>query len=150
MGPNTRTSTTRSVSRREWRRHRRARDRRTPARLSAVRPHLAGEAVVAVQNWLALALLVAALVITVPLLGGYMAKVYDPSLGRPRGDRFFSAIERVIYRATGVNPEREQRWNVYALSLLAFSVVSLLILYAQLRLQSHLFLNPDHYGGVEP
>ena len=49
-----------------------------------------------------------------------------------------------------MTPEREQRWNVYALSLLAFTVVSLLILYAQLRLQGHLFLNPDHYKGVEP
>jgi len=105
---------------------------------------------VTIQNWLALGLLIVAVVLTVPLLGGYMAKVYDPSLARPRGDRFFSAVERVIYRFCGVNPEREQRWNVYALSLLAFSAVSLLILYAQLRLQGHLFLNPDHYKGVEP
>src|SRR5581483_6032149 len=102
------------------------------------------------QNWLALALLIVAILVTVPLLGGYMARVYDPSLGKPRGDRFFSAIERAIYRFGGVNPEREQRWNVYALSLLAFSLVSVLILYLQLRLQAHLFLNPDHYKGVDP
>jgi potassium-transporting ATPase potassium-binding subunit len=105
---------------------------------------------VTLQNWAALALLIVAIVVTVPLLGGYMAKVYDPSLGRPRGDRFFSAVERGIYRFCGVNPEREQRWNVYALSLLAFSVVSVLVLYAQLRLQGHLFLNPDGYKGLEP
>jgi potassium-transporting ATPase potassium-binding subunit len=105
---------------------------------------------VTLQNWAALALLIAAVVVTVPLLGGYMAKVYDPSLGNPRGDRFFSVIERGIYRFCGVNPEREQRWNVYALSLLAFSVVSVLVLYAQLRLQGHLFLNPDGYKGLEP
>src|SRR5437588_10812857 len=78
-----------------------------------------------------------------------MAKVYDPSLGRPKGDRVFSAVERVIYRIGGINPESEQRWNIYALSLLAFSCVSVLILYAQLRLQGHLFLNPDHYKGLE-
>jgi K+-transporting ATPase ATPase A chain len=101
-------------------------------------------------NWAALALLIVAILVTVPLLGGYMAKVYDPSLGKPRGDRFFSAIERAIYRFCGVNPEREQRWNVYALSLLAFSLVSVLVLYAQLRLQGHLFLNPDHHKGIEP
>ena len=65
-----------------------------------------------IQAWGALALLIVALLVTVPLLGGYMAKVYDPSLGRPRGDRFFSAVERGIYRVCGVNPEREQRWNM--------------------------------------
>jgi len=94
--------------------------------------------------------LIAALAVTTPLLGGYMAKVYEPSLGRPRGDRIFSAIERPIYRLCRIDPESEQRWNVYALSLLAFSLVSLLILYAQLRLQGHLLLNPDHYKGVDP
>jgi potassium-transporting ATPase potassium-binding subunit len=101
-------------------------------------------------GWLELAVLIAALAVTTPLLGGYMAKVYEPSLGRPRGDRIFSAIERPIYRLCRIDPESEQRWNVYALSLLAFSLVSLLILYAQLRLQGHLLLNPDHYKGVEP
>jgi len=105
---------------------------------------------VTLAGWLELAVLIAALAVTTPLLGGYMAKVYEPSLGRPRGDRIFSAIERPVYRLCRIDPESEQRWNVYALSLLAFSLVSLLILYAQLRLQGHLPLNPDHYKGVEP
>ena len=100
-------------------------------------------------NWLELALLVAALAVSTPLLGGYMAKVYEPSLGRPRGDRFFSAVERPIYRFCRIDPEGEQRWNVYMLSVVAFSLVSVLVLYAQLRLQGHLFLNPDHYKGVD-
>jgi K+-transporting ATPase ATPase A chain len=100
--------------------------------------------------WLELAVLIVAIAITTPLLGGYMAKVYQPSLGRPRGDRVFAAIERPIYRLCRIDPEGEQRWNVYALSLLAFSLVSLLILYAQLRLQGHLFLNPNNYKGVDP
>jgi K+-transporting ATPase ATPase A chain len=101
-------------------------------------------------GWLELLVIVAAVAITTPILGGYMAKVYDPSLGRPLGDRIFSAVERPIYRICRVDPESEQRWSTYTISLLAFSMVSLLILYAQLRLQGHLFLNPDHYTGVEP
>ena len=100
-------------------------------------------------GWLELGVLIAALAVSTPLLGAYMAKVYDPSLGRPAGDRVFSAVERPIYRLCRIDPESEQRWSVYALSLLAFSLVSVLILYVQLRLQGHLFLNPDNYHGVD-
>src|SRR6266545_6676252 len=68
---------------------------------------------------------------------------------RPLGDYMYRAItatkhwraERVIYRAVGVNPDGEQTWGVYARSVLAFSVVSILFLYALLRLQSHLPLS---------
>jgi K+-transporting ATPase ATPase A chain len=105
---------------------------------------------VTLPGWIELAVLIAAIAISTPLLGGYLAKIYDPTLGRPRGDRFFSAIEAPIYRVCGIDPEGEQRWSVYALSLLAFSLVSVLILYAQLRLQGHLPLNPDHYKGTDP
>jgi potassium-transporting ATPase potassium-binding subunit len=105
---------------------------------------------VTLAGWLELVVLIAAIAISTPLLGGYMARVYDPTLGRPPGDRVFAAIERPIFRVCRIDPEREQRWNLYALSLLAFSLVSLLVLYAQLRLQGHLFLNPDHYKGVDP
>ena len=52
--------------------------------------------------------------------------------------------------ATGVNPDSEQRWTTYAYSLLAFSLVSVLVLYLQLRLQGHLPFNPDHMKGVPP
>ncbi|HLJ07855.1 MAG TPA: potassium-transporting ATPase subunit KdpA, partial [Acidimicrobiia bacterium] len=101
-------------------------------------------------GWLELAALIGSILVTVPLLGAYMAKVYDPSLGKPRGDRFFSAIERPIFKVCGIDPESEQRWSTYALSLAAFSLVSVLILYLQLRLQGHLFLNPDHFKDLDP
>src|SRR5207237_9684032 len=55
---------------------------------------------------------------------------------------------RLVCRVCGIDPEGDQHWKVYAYSLLAFSLVSLLILYAQLRLQGHLPLNPDHFKGV--
>jgi potassium-transporting ATPase potassium-binding subunit len=101
-------------------------------------------------GWLELVVLIAAVVASTPLLGGYMARVYDPSVGRPWGDRFFAAIERPIYRICRVDPESEQRWSTYATSLLAFSLASVLILYAQFRLQGHLVLNPDQSGGLDP
>ena len=98
--------------------------------------------------WGQLLLLLALLAVSTPLLGRYLATVFGG--GKARGDRVFGPVERVIYRATGVNPDSEQRWTTYAYSLLAFSLVSVLVLYLQLRVQGHLPLNPDHMKGVPP
>ena len=98
------------------------------------------------QAWAQLLVLIGLLAISTPLLGSYLAKVYGG--GKAPGDRVFGPVERVIYRTCGVDETKEQRWPTYAISLLAFSFVSVLILYAQLRLQNHLPLNPDHQNGV--
>jgi K+-transporting ATPase ATPase A chain len=98
--------------------------------------------------WVELALLIVVLAVCAPLLGSYLAKVYGG--GAAPGDRVFGWIERPIYRVCGIDPTGEQRWTTYAYSLLAFSLVSVLVLYAQLRLQSHLPLNPDHFGALKP
>jgi K+-transporting ATPase ATPase A chain len=100
-------------------------------------------------NWLQLIVLLVLLTISTPLLGSYMAKVYGDG-GKAPGDRLFGPIERLIYRVCGVDPETEQRWTTYALSLLGFSLASVIVLYAQLRLQGHLPLNPDNQKGVGP
>ena len=95
-------------------------------------------------------LLLAALVLAVaPPLGGYIARVYGDEPGAP-GDRFLRPVERRIYRLGGVDPDQEQRWTTYALSLLAFSAVSFVVLYGLARLQGHLPMNPTARGGVTP
>ncbi|HVJ97807.1 MAG TPA: potassium-transporting ATPase subunit KdpA, partial [Acidimicrobiia bacterium] len=98
--------------------------------------------------WAQLLFLVGLLCISTPLLGNYLALVYGG--GRAPGDRIFNPIERLIYRIARVDPEREQRWSTYAYALLAFSFVSGLVLYAQLRIQGALPLNPDGLGAVKP
>jgi K+-transporting ATPase ATPase A chain len=60
----------------------------------------------------------------------------------------FLPVERAIYRVTGVDPAREQPWSVYAVSLLAFSVVSVFGLFAFQRVQGVLPLNPTDVDGV--
>lgn len=90
--------------------------------------------------------LIVILAVSSPLLGRYLAKVYDNK--RVVGDRVFLPVERAIYRVCGVDPQSEQRWSAYAISLLAFSFVSLLVLYVQLRVQGGLPLNPDGLNGV--
>ncbi len=100
------------------------------------------------SDWMTLVVLVALLAVSTPTLGAYMARVYGG--GRAPGDRVFLPVERLIYRVCRVDPEGEQRWTTYAYSVLAFSLVSVLVLYALQRLQGHLPLNPDHQKGVAP
>jgi K+-transporting ATPase ATPase A chain len=68
---------------------------------------------------------------------------------RPLGDYMYRVVsstrhlraERIMYRLIGVKPDGEQSWGVYARSVLAFSAVSILFLYAFMRLQNHLWLS---------
>jgi len=83
--------------------------------------------------------LILALGVCIGPLGRYMAKVYGD--GRAPGDRVFLPVERLVYRLLRVNPRREQRWNVYALAVLAFSLVSVLALYVFQRVQTWLPLS---------
>ncbi len=83
-----------------------------------------------------------------PLLGGYMARVYA---GEPHLlSRVLGPLERLLYRACGVDTNSEQHWTSYALGLLAFNVVGLVLLYAILRLQHLLPLNPQDLGPMSP
>ena len=99
-------------------------------------------------GWLQFILFGVLIAISTPLLGIYMYRVFFTK--KAPGDRFFLPVERFIFRVIGVDPEGEQRWRGYAMSLLAFSLMSLLLTYALLRLQGHLPFNPDHLAGVKP
>jgi K+-transporting ATPase ATPase A chain len=98
------------------------------------------------ENWLQLGSLVGLILVSTRLLGPYLARVLGS--GRAPGDRVFLPVERAVYRVAGVDPAREQPWGVYAVSLLAFSVVSVLGLYMLQRLQGLLPLNPTGVDGV--
>ena len=79
-------------------------------------------------------------------VGWYMARVIE---GKPCGvDRVLGPVERLIYRLSGVDPQREMGWKRYALTLLAFQVWCFLVVYAIQRLQGWLPLDPQHLGGV--
>ena len=59
-------------------------------------------------------------------------------------------MERVVYRACGTDPRQEMGWRGYAVALLVFNVLGLLVLYALQRLQAWLPLNPQHLAAVTP
>jgi len=98
------------------------------------------------NGWLQIGLfLVAILAVTRPL-GRFMVRVF----GRERTwlDPVLRPIERLIYRATGVDESREMRWTEYAGAMLLFSVVSMLLLYLIQRVQQWLPWNPQRFGAV--
>src|SRR6478672_4909715 len=82
---------------------------------------------------LQLSLLLAGLAACYRPLGDYMSRVYT-------SEHHWRA-ERGLYRVMGVDPDADQRWPVYARSVLAFSVVSVLFLYLLMRVQQHLPLS---------
>ncbi len=47
-------------------------------------------------------------------------------------------VERLVYRVVGVDPRTEQRWAGYALSVVAFSVVSVVVLFVLIEVQGWL------------
>src|SRR5262245_17369196 len=99
-------------------------------------------------GWAELLALVVLLAVTAPLLGRYMAHVYEG--GPSRLDRVFGPVERLLYRVCRVDADREQRWNVYVISVIAFSVVGVLLLYLVQRIQHTLPFNPTDMVGVAP
>ena len=75
-------------------------------------------------SWLQLLALIALILATAWPLGKYMARVYDGEASRL--DKVVGPVERLIYRICRVDPDREQRWNVYA-ALFAILVVGILV-----------------------
>jgi K+-transporting ATPase ATPase A chain len=90
----------------------------------------------------------AALLLLVKPLGWYMARVFE---GKPCGlDRVLGPLERLIYRASRINPAAEMTWKRYTLAVIFFSVVGVASLYALQRLQGWLPLNPQGQPAVPP
>jgi K+-transporting ATPase ATPase A chain len=99
------------------------------------------------NGWLQILLFFAVILALTKPLGIFMARVFG-------GERTFlhpllRPVERLIYRLTGVDEEREMRWAEYAAAMLLFSLVSMLLLYLIQRVQGVLPLNPQHLPGVD-
>jgi K+-transporting ATPase ATPase A chain len=77
-------------------------------------------------------------------MGRYMAAIFE---GRVT---WLAPIERGAYKLAGVDPGRVMRWQDYAIALLLLSVIHFLLLYAILRLQYYLPMNPQAIAGMSP
>jgi potassium-transporting ATPase potassium-binding subunit len=94
------------------------------------------------NGWLQIAFFILAILLVTKPLGLYLVAVYE---GRVR---WLAPVERLLYRAAGIDPTAEQHWTAYAAGMLAFSAVSMLLTYAALRIQQRLPLNPQGFGGI--
>ena len=101
------------------------------------------------NSWFQLALYVGALLLVTKPLGSYLVRVLD-ARGETFLDRIVKPFERATYWVCRIDPNLEQGWIAYTISLLAFSLVGLLATYFILRYQDHLPLNPQGFPGLAP
>jgi potassium-transporting ATPase potassium-binding subunit len=99
-------------------------------------------------GWLQIVLFLAVVLAVTRPLGRFMTRVFNRE--RTLFDPVLRPVERFVYRLTGVDETHEMRWTEYGLAVLAFSLVSMVLLYLLLRLQGWLPLNPQRLGGVAP
>ena len=92
--------------------------------------------------WLQLMLYIGILLLITKPLGLYLLRVLD-ARGKTWLDPVLGPIEKLTYRLAGIDPEKEQPWKQYTLSMLTFSLVTMLVTYAILRGQGKLPLNPQ-------
>jgi K+-transporting ATPase ATPase A chain len=100
------------------------------------------------NGWLQFLIFMALLLALMRPLGLYMARVLEGE--RTFLDPLLRPVERTIYRVCGIHRDEEMNWREYAVALLLFSLVSMLLTYVIERLQHFLPWNPQHLAGVAP
>jgi K+-transporting ATPase ATPase A chain len=101
------------------------------------------------NGWIQIAVFLAVILAITKPLGVFMARVFNRE--RTFLDPVVRPIERLLYRATGVDEEHEMRWTEYAFTMLLFSGASMLLLYFIERAQRLLpWLNPQKLAAVPP
>ena len=81
-------------------------------------------------------------------VGIWLAAVADGRL--PGWLKPFIGAERAIYRLAGVDADESTSWKRYALALIAFNVLGVIVVYALQRLQGVLPINPQGMTAVSP
>jgi K+-transporting ATPase ATPase A chain len=100
------------------------------------------------NGWLQIFVFFALVLLVTKPVGIFMTRVFNRE--RTFMDPVLRPIERLLYRVTGVDENHEMRWTEYAISMLLFSLVSMIVLYLMERLQGYLPLNPQKFGAVNP
>ncbi len=99
------------------------------------------------NGWLQIVFFLTLILLVTKPLGLFMARVFNGE--RTFLDPVLRPIERLVYKITRVDAGKEMRWTEYAVAMLLFSVVSMLVLYVLQRAQGVLPFNPQHLPGVD-
>ena len=94
------------------------------------------------SNFIQCAFYMAVLTLCAVPLGSYMARVYEGKLS------FLRWPERTLYRLCGIDEKKEMSWKTYALAMLFFNIIGLLVVYLLQRFQAQLPLNPMKLGAI--
>jgi K+-transporting ATPase ATPase A chain len=101
-----------------------------------------------INGWVQIALLFLLVLAVTKPLGLYMFKVYSGQ--RTWLSPVIQPVERGLYKVAGIDENKEQGWLSYAISLLIFSLIGLVLTYWILRTQSSLPFNPEDMSNVKP
>ncbi len=96
---------------------------------------------------LQIVLFVGLLCVSTPLLGWYIARLYDES--KPLRLPVLHEIEQGIYRICGIDPSEPMNWKTYAWTVILISGVGVAAAFLLQTLQHRLPLNPQHFNGVD-
>ncbi len=98
------------------------------------------------QAWSTLLLFLGVLAAVSYPLAIYLGRIADPAPIRG----IVGKLERIIYRAAGVDAAQDMPWTRYAMALLLFSALGVAVVYLTQRLQVWLPLNPQALANVTP
>jgi K+-transporting ATPase ATPase A chain len=101
-----------------------------------------------VNGWFQIFLFLAFVFLLTKPIGIFLTRVFNRE--KTFLDPVLRPLEKLLYRITGVDENREMRWTEYAIAMLLFSLVSMIVLYGFERLQSYLPFNPQKLGAVNP
>ncbi|EIZ86176.1 potassium-transporting ATPase A [Methylobacterium sp. GXF4] len=100
------------------------------------------------NGWMQIALYCAVVLALVKPLGLYMTRVFNGE--RTPLSPILAPVERAFYRVAGIDARQEQHWLAYAGGVILFHLLGFALLYAILRLQALLPLNPAEQAAVAP
>jgi K+-transporting ATPase ATPase A chain len=100
------------------------------------------------NGWLQIGFFLLVILALTKPLGVFITKVFNRE--KTFLDFALRPIERLIYRLSGVQEQREMAWTEYTCAMLLFSGVSMVLLYLIERTQKWLPFNPQKLPNVEP